>query len=67
MACRASGVVLAFVVKPPSFFRYSLYFCKWLATFSLVMPSTFISCKMVLGTAFFTPCLHMALCLVIQT
>ena len=32
------------------------YFCRWLATFSLVMPSTFISCRIVLGTAFLTPC-----------
>lgn len=37
-------------------FRYRRYFCRWLATFSRVIPSTFISCKMVFGTAFFTPC-----------
>ena len=37
-------------------FRYRRYFCRWLATFSRVMPSTFISCRMVFGTAFFTPC-----------
>ena len=37
-------------------FRYKRYFCRWLATFSRVMPSTFISCRMVFGTASFTPC-----------
>ena len=30
--------------------------CRWLATFSRVMPSTFISCSRVFGTACFTPC-----------
>ena len=36
-------------------FRYRRYFCRWLATFSRVKPSTFMSCMMVLGTACFTP------------
>jgi hypothetical protein len=36
-------------------FRYSLYFWRWLATFSRVRPSTFISCMIVFGTAFFMP------------
>ena len=41
---------------PAMRFRYRRYFCRWLATFSRVIPSTFISCRMVFGTAFFTPC-----------
>ena len=40
---------------PARRFRYRRYFCKWLATFSLVIPSTFMSCKMVFGTAFLIP------------
>ena len=40
---------------PASRLRYSLYFCRWLATFSRVIPSTFMSCKMVFGTAFLIP------------
>mmetsp|Transcript_19559 Transcript_19559/g.58019 ORF Transcript_19559/g.58019 Transcript_19559/m.58019 type:complete len:223 (+) Transcript_19559:1739-2407(+) len=31
------------------------YFCRWLATFSRVIPSTFSICKMALGTAVLTP------------
>ena len=41
--------------QPRRRFRYRRYFCRWLATFSRVKPSTFMSCMMVLGTAFFTP------------
>ena len=41
--------------QPRRRFRYRRYFCRWLATFSRVSPSTFMSCMMVLGTAFFTP------------
>mmetsp|Transcript_21670 Transcript_21670/g.67102 ORF Transcript_21670/g.67102 Transcript_21670/m.67102 type:complete len:431 (-) Transcript_21670:1421-2713(-) len=46
---------LALGGSPASRFRYRRYFCRCEATFSRVMPSTFISCRMVLGTAFLTP------------
>mmetsp|Transcript_13932 Transcript_13932/g.46146 ORF Transcript_13932/g.46146 Transcript_13932/m.46146 type:complete len:231 (+) Transcript_13932:1865-2557(+) len=41
--------------RPARRFRYRRYFCRCEATFSRVMPSTFMSCKIVLGTAFLIP------------
>lgn len=54
--CKVSRGSRAAEGYPASLFRYSRYFCKWLATFSRVIPSTFISCRIVFGTACFTPC-----------